>query len=111
LAVLVAEEMPAGSRAYGISLLSMAGALGVGLALFALPLADTGEGGWRLLYGLGLVWLPVVGLVARHLGESRRFQATHAEAPMAGHGRRFWLLAVSALLLNLFTAPASQLMN
>lgn len=111
LAVLVAEEMPAGSRAYGISLLSMAGALGVGLALFALPLADTGEGGWRLLYGLGLVWLPVVALVARHLGESRRFQATHTEAPIAGHGRRFWLLAVSALLLNLFTAPASQLMN
>lgn len=111
LAVLVAEEMPAGSRAYGISLLSMAGALGVGTALWALPLADTGDGGWRLLYGLGLLWLPLVAYVGRHLGESRRFEATHADAPMGGHGRRFWLLAVSALLLNLFTAPASQLMN
>lgn len=111
LAVLVAEEMPAGSRAYGVSLLSMAGALGVGTALWALPLADTGDGGWRLLYGLGLLWLPLVAHVGRNLGESRRFQATHVDAPMSGHGRRFWLLAVSALLLSLFTAPASQLMN
>ena len=30
---------------------------------------------------------------------------------MAGHGSRFWLLAASALLLALFTAPASQLLN
>ncbi|MGV3760316.1 MAG: MFS transporter [Actinomycetota bacterium] len=111
LAVTVAEEMPAGSRAYGVSLLSMAGALGVGTALWALPLADTGEAGWRLLYGLGLLWLPLVAFVGRHLAESRRFQAVHADAPMVGHGRRFWLLAVSALLLNLFTAPATQLMN
>lgn len=111
LAVMVAEEMPAGSRAYGVSLLSMAGALGAGTALWVLPLADTGEAGWRLLYGLGLGWLPLVAFVGRHLGESRRFQAPHADGAPVGHGRRFWLLAVSALLLNLFTAPASQLMN
>jgi MFS family permease len=30
---------------------------------------------------------------------------------MAGHGQRFWLLAVSAFLLALFTAPAAQLLN
>jgi len=30
---------------------------------------------------------------------------------MTGHGRRFWLLAVSSFLLALFTAPASQLLN
>lgn len=111
LAILVAEEMPAGSRAYGVSILTMSGALGVGMALWALPLADTGPGGWRLLYGLGLLWLPAVVLVGRHLQESRRFATTHVDTGMAGHGRRFWLLAVSALLLNLFTAPASQLMN
>jgi MFS family permease len=111
LAILVAEEMPAGSRAYGVSILTMAGALGVGMALWILPLADTGPGGWRLLYGLGLLWLPAVVLVGRHLQESRRFAVTHVDTGMAGHGRRFWLLAVSALLLNLFTAPASQLMN
>ncbi len=111
LAVLVAEEMPAGARAYGISLLTMSGALGIGTTLWLLPLADLGPEGWRVLYGLGLLWLPVVALVARHLQESRRFAVAHVDAPMAGHGHRFWLLALSALLVNLFTAPASQLMN
>lgn len=115
LAVLVAEEMPAGARAYGVSLLSMAGALGVGSALWVLPLADLGASGWRLLYALGLVWLPLVWWVGRHLEESRRFAVPppRADGPSGRSplGRRFWLLAVSALLLNLFTAPASQLMN
>jgi MFS family permease len=111
LAVIAAEEMPAGSRAFAVSLIAMAGALGVGMCLWALPLADTGVHGWRLIYALSLLGLPVVRLVSRHLGESRRFARTHPTTAMAGHGRRFWLLAVSALLLNLFTAPASQLMN
>lgn len=111
LAVLAAEEMPAGSRAFAISLMAMAGALGVGMCLWVLPLADTSPRGWRLLFALSLLWLPVVRHVGRHLTESRRFAITHVEVGMAGHGRRFWLLATSALLLNLFTAPASQLMN
>jgi MFS family permease len=112
LAIIAAEEMPAGSRAFGISLLTMAGALGVGMCLWVLPLADLGTHGWRLLYALPLLGLPVVRHVGRHLRESRRFAVTHAiETSLTGHGRRFWMLAVSALLLNLFTAPASQLMN
>jgi MFS family permease len=111
LTIIAAEEMPAGSRAFAVSLLTMAGALGVGMCLWVLPLADTGPEGWRLLFALGLLGLPVVRHVGKHLQESRRFRVTHAEVSMAGHGRRFWLLAVSALLLSLFTAPASQLMN
>jgi MFS family permease len=111
LTIIAAEEMPAGSRAYGVSLLTMAGALGVGMSLWVLPLADLGEQGWRLLFALGLLGLPLVRVVARHLRESRRFVVPHLDATMAGHGRRFWLLAASALLLSLFTAPASQLMN
>lgn len=111
LGVYVAEEMPAGSRAYAISLMAMAGALGVGIGLWALPLADIDEHAWRLIFALALLGLPVVRHVARHMVESRRFATPHIDTGMAGHGRRFWLLAVSALLLNLFTAPASQLMN
>ncbi len=74
-------------------------------------MADTGDRGWRLVLGASLLLLPLVRLVARHLPESRRYDATHLDVRMAGHGRRFWLLAASALLLNLFTAPASQLLN
>ncbi|MGQ0434660.1 MAG: MFS transporter [Microthrixaceae bacterium] len=111
LTVIAAEEMPAGSRAFGVSLLIKAGALGVGVCLGALPLADIGTTSWRLLYALPLFGLPLLRHVARHLHESRRFAVTHVVVSMAGHGRRFWLLATSALLLNLFTAPASQFMN
>lgn len=111
LTIMAAEEMPAGSRAYGVSLLTMAGALGVGMSLWVLPLADLGEQGWRLLFALGLLGLPLIRIVARHLRESRRFAIPHLDVTMAGHGRRFWLLAASALLLSLFTAPAGQLMN
>jgi MFS family permease len=109
--IVAAEEMPSGSRAFAISLLAAAGAFGAGLCLFALPLADTGAGGWRLVMAASVLLLPLVRLAARYLPESRRYDAAHAEVGMAGHGSRFWLLAASALLLALFTAPASQLLN
>jgi len=111
LTIVADEEMPAGPRAFGISLLSITGALGVGLVVIALPLADTTDNGWRLIYLLPLLFLPLILRIARILPESRRFVVAHANAGMAGHGRRFWLLATSAFLLALFTSPASQLMN
>lgn len=109
--IVAAEEMPAGSRAFAITLISAAGALGAGLCLMALPLADIGERGWRLVMVASILLLPVVRQIARHLPESRRYDRAHADVGMAGHGRRFWLLAVSSFLLALFTAPASQLLN
>lgn len=109
--VVAAEEMPAGSRAFSITLIGAAGAFGAGLCLMALPLADIGVQGWRVVMVGSLLLLPLVRLVARHLPESRRFDTQHAVVGMAGHGRRFWLLATSAFLLQLFTAPASQLLN
>jgi len=111
IAIVSAEEMPAGSRAYAYSLLTLTGGLGAGLCLWALPLADLDERGWRLLYVLPLLFLPLLAVVRRHLPESRRFDSPHVEAPVAGHGRRFWLLAVSGMLLAVFAAPASQLQN
>ncbi len=109
--IVAAEEMPAGSRAFAITLISAAGAFGAGLCLMALPLADVGEWGWRLVLGAAILLLPIVRRVSRHLPESRRYNTAHAEVGMTGHGRRFWLLAVSSFLLALFTAPASQLLN
>ena len=110
LTVAVAEEMPKGSRAYAVSLLAMAGALGAGMCVLLLRLADA-AGGWRVLFALSLLGLPIVLAVARRLPESRRFVAPHGQVGMAGHGRRFWLLASSAFLFNLFFAPASQFGN
>jgi MFS family permease len=111
VAIVAAEEMPAGARAYGVSMLSMAGALGAGVCVWILPLADLDVRAWRLLYVVPLAFLPLLAWVARRLPESRRFRVVHTTAPLAGHGRRFWLLAASAVLLNVFAAPASQFMN
>jgi putative MFS transporter len=114
IAIVSAEEMPAGSRAYAYSVLSMCQALGAGMCLWALPLADIGGDGsssWRALYVLPLLYLPLVVVVHRHLPESRRFARQHVEAPLAGHGRRFWLLAITLFLLAVYATPASQLGN
>ena len=111
LTVIAAEEMPAGSRAYGVTLLGLYGALGVGVCLLALPIADVGITAWRVLYVLPLLGLLLLRRAGRHLPESRRFEVAHEQVPMRGHGRRLALLAVSALFLNLFKDPASQLLN
>jgi MFS family permease len=108
IGIMAAEEMPAGCRAYAVSLLTVIGALGAGAALLALPLADLGVNGWRLLFVLALAGLPLVAVFGRHLPESRRFRTPHADVRMSGHGRRLWLLGISALLFGLFLAPASQ---
>lgn len=111
IGIMAAEEMPAGCRAYAVSLLTVSGALGAGPALLLFPLADLGSRGWRLLFLFAGALVPLVYVFGRHLPESRRFRAPHAEAPMAGHGRRFWLLGVSAFLFAIFLAPASQYQN
>ena len=50
IVIVSAEEMPRGSRAYAYSVLTMCQALGAGMCLWALPLADIGGDGsasWR----------------------------------------------------------------
>jgi MFS family permease len=111
LPVVAVEELPAGSRAYAVGLLAMAAALGAGVSVAALRLADIAVWGWRLVYVIpvfGLLLLPSIG---RRLPESRRFAAPHVEAPLRGHGRRLWLLAAAGFLLNMFVAPDAQFSN
>ena len=62
IGVFAAEELPRGSRAYGVSMLALAAALGAGMAVWVLPLADLGEKGWRIVYLVPLLALP--GLAA-----------------------------------------------
>jgi MFS family permease len=74
IAVIAVEELPAGSRAYGISVLTLTAALGSGMAVWALPLADIDERGWRLIYAIPLLAVPFLPLVARRLPETRRYE-------------------------------------
>jgi MFS family permease len=112
IAVVIAEEMPKGSRAYGLGLAALANGFGAGNCVIALKLADLGPSAWRILYVLPLVYLLAVPAVARQLPESKRYVAPHAEqARVREHQSRFWLLAISGLLLNLLIAPASGFQN
>ena len=45
--IIAAEEMPARSRTYALSVLVLAAGLGSGMAVWVLPVADLGERGWR----------------------------------------------------------------
>ena len=82
IVVVVAEEMPAGARAYGVSLLTMTGALGAGMVLWLLPLVDVDERAWRGLYVVPLLFLPLIAATAKLLPESRRFVRRHAARPI-----------------------------
>ncbi len=110
VAVVAAEEMPRNSRAYAVSVLAMASGLGAGVAVMALPLADLSANSWRLVYLVALVWLVVAVDIARRLPETKRFERPHVIAPPLDR-RRFAVLAVVALLTNLFVAPASLFQN
>jgi len=112
LAVVAAEEMPAGARAYAISVMTMTGALGAGIAVWALPLADVGDRGWRIIYLIPVLGLPVLKRVARTLPESQRFVRPHREATVIrGHARRFWAIGAALFCSSAFGAPSSQLLN
>ena len=111
IGIMAAEEMPAGSRAYAVSLLSVSGALGVGLALAVFPIADLDVRAWRVIFAISILGVLVIRIVARQLPESRRFVAPHQNVGLSGHGKRFWLLAASAFLFAIFWAPTAQYQN
>ncbi len=111
IAILAAEHVPRNSRAWTVSILALTAALGSGMAVWLLPLADLGAWSWRLLYVVPLLGIPFARVVLRGLPESARFEAA-VERPRAhAHRRRFWLLAFSAFLASVFFAPASQFLN
>jgi MFS family permease len=108
--IVAAEEMPRNSRAYAVSVVAMAGGLGAGLCVLALPLADLGERGWRYVYVVPILFLVVAWDLWRRMPETRRFEAPHLTAPPLQR-RRFALLAASGLLTNLLVAPQSFFNN
>ena len=108
--VAATEEMPRNSRAYALSVLAMAAGFGAGVAVMALKFCDFGSNGWRAVYVLSLVWLPVAVSLTRHLRETRRFETQHTVAPPLPRSRLLITCAV-AMWSNLFIAASSYFQN
>ena len=111
ITVVAVEEMPSGGRAYATSVLAMTAALGAGVAVILLPIADMGPSAWRLLYVVPILTIPLFLKMSRRIPESRRFARPHGKASLAGHRGRLLLLATSAWFALLFFAPNTQFQN
>ena len=130
IVILAAEETPARSRAWAMSVLVLCAGLGSGMAVWVLPVADLDVAAWRIVYLVPLAGVAVMVWVGRRLPESRRFEPAgggpppHERAAAGGRSgtpvdagaaarrrRRLALLAASAFLILMFAAPASGLRN
>ena len=120
IAIIAVEEMPARSRAWAASVLTLSAGLGSGMAVWFLPVADIDIRGWRVIYLLAGLGVFVIWRVGRRLPETRRFTESSTSRPRAGRRdpefrqrrrNRLTLLATSAFLLAMFYAPASGFQN
>jgi AAHS family benzoate transporter-like MFS transporter len=108
--VLIAEELQPGVRALGIGFFGLAGSLGVGLGLLLLPIAESNDSAWRVLFalsGLGLLFVP---LLMKYLPESRAFipapRVPFIKALGMGLSKHFWPLAGISFFVAAFSSPA-----
>lgn len=76
--VVVAEELDARNRGWGVGMLGAMGALGFGLASVLFALVDWLPYGWRALYLLGVGPLLLLAWFRRSLDETARFAAHRA---------------------------------
>jgi MFS family permease len=89
----------------------MTAALGAGMAVILLPIADLAVPAWRIVYVVPLLGLPFFLRIARRIPESRRFVRPHGRSSMRGHRGRLLLLASASFFGLFFLAPASQFQN
>jgi MFS family permease len=125
IGIMAVVEMPAGSRAFAVSVLTMTGALGAGGVVVFLQVAEAAPWAWRIFYLVPLLMIVPVVRMARVLPETRRYEVLEAEqagiedAPTeAGtgvtgmsHRRRFALIGSVSFLFAVFFTPASGFLN
>jgi len=108
--VLLAEQIQPGRRALGSGIFGLAGSMGVGLGLVLLPIAESNDNAWRVLFGLAALGLLFVPLLTRYLPESRAFHAApripFIKALGMGLSRHFWPLAGISFFVAAFSSPA-----
>ncbi len=111
IVVYAVEEMPSGSRAYALSVLGMASALGAGMVLWVLPLADVGSEGWRVVLLVPALALPLARSFAVHLPESRWFGAGAIDVHLRDYRAQLLGLMLISFLITLYLSPVDQFRN
>ena len=109
--VYLAEEVSPHIRSFTMGIWGVAGSLAGGLAFLLAPLFELPPDRWRWLFGLSMVGLLAYPLLARHLRESRAFQAPLERPPvrevLTGRvARNFWPLAGASFAVGAFSGPA-----
>jgi MFS family permease len=119
VSIMAVEEMPKGSRAFAVSVLTASGALGAGLAVMLVSVCDLASWVWRVLFLVPLLAVPVAIRLGRRLPETERFQLADRRAarsrwwhvPPGLDRGRLALLSASGLGLALFAIPAASFLN
>jgi MFS family permease len=125
IAVLIAEGLPAGTRAAGSSLVVATAALGSACVFVVSSQADRGPNWWRLMAVPSALFLLTLPKVAKQVRESERFreQQHHTDAPsqpplrvrlqslLATHWQRLVLISLFTLLFSFEVAPTRQLQS
>jgi MFS family permease len=75
VAIMAVEEMPAGGRAFAVSVLTMTAGLGAGLCVVNLVYVDLAAGAWRIAFLLPLLMVWPCWRIGKHLPETHRFEA------------------------------------
>ncbi len=108
--VLIAEEVPPGSRAFALALYGLSGSMGVGFGLVLLPIAQGADNAWRILFGIASLGLLAFPLLNRFLPESRAFVPAppfpFTKALGMGLGKHFWPMAGVSFFVAAFSSPA-----
>jgi MFS family permease len=76
--VMMAEELAVKDRAKGQSYAALAGAMGAGLCILAMPILARTVYSWRLLFGISALGLVLWPAMARLIPESRRWERAAA---------------------------------
>jgi len=74
VAIMAVEEVPAGARAFSVSVLTMTAGLGAGLCVANLVYVDLADGAWRVAFLLPLLAVWPLVRIGRRLPETHRFQ-------------------------------------
>lgn len=122
IAIVAIEEMPAGARAFAVSMMALAAGLGAGGVVCFLWIADLAPWAWRIFFLVPLFALIPAIRLGRKLPETRRFEVFDQRerdavpAPfdrMSRNARigRFVMLGATAFFFNIFLAPTYSFLN